>query len=424
MIPDGPGVEPAGTTPRPDVGLSPPPSPVPHDSGDGVTTKPASELCSTEQSGSRPAAADQGDSTTNHVDPISTHTFAPGALTRVRDRCERRRSATKGGNDFCPFPTVTAKPSWIDQQFDWQGRVLVEKDQQSGAKPLGCAWFIGDVHGDLVGLLAALEFIRSQKEYRDHDIIVLLGDLIDDLAESHEVLAEVSERLQRDERLLVIAGNHDVALEYCDERGFGASVDPSDFSRYLQQLWECEESIREVSHRLARSFIEYIANAPVALFLRDGTIVAHGGVPHTDMTQKVLQENWGELPEVWSDFIWARLHPRAKRRIAVTGTRSRELGAADFHAFTEVMGTKLGFKPTRMIRGHDHIDERFEIYGGPWKGAVLTINSMSWKLPREIGVDGPRDPCVAQWRPNEPIQPYVIKLDRAWRAGLQPGSLA
>lgn len=340
------------------------------------------------------------------------------AQRRVSERCEHRRTRT----ELRDFP-VGAKPSWLDRLFHRTGRILVERRMESGADRCQQAWFVGDIHGDLVGLLAALDFIRNQHEYcKERDIIVLLGDLIDDLPESESVLAEVSEALASEERLVVIVGNHDDALEYSDSRGFGASVDPCDYCEYLRSIADRDPGHRSLE--FAQSLIRYMLDAPVALFLSDGTMAAHGGVPHTDLAEAVAHGGWGQDPRVWSDFIWARLHPRAKSRMAVSGTRSRELGAEDFRRFASTVKSQLEFEPVRMVRGHDHVDARFEIYGGKWQDAVLTINNMSWKLPRETGVDGPRNPCIARWTHGEPIQPIVIEMDREWRAGMRPRSQA
>ncbi len=349
-----------------------------------------------------------------HILPEVKIPLGGKAQDEVLERCTRRRNCL----ELRDFP-VSAKPVWLDRLFRRNGRILVEGGAQSATDQWRHAWFIGDVHGDLVGLVAALEFIRGQEGYsKTEDIIVLLGDLIDDLPESQEVLAEVSEALGNGERMILIVGNHDDALEHSDTRGFGASVDPCDYCEYLKAI--THDGPERPSLRFAQSFISYMRDAPVALFLSDGTMAAHGGVPHTDLAEQVAGGGWGEDHRVWSDFIWARLHPRAKSRMAVSGTRSRELGAEDFRRFASTVKSQLGFEPVRMIRGHDHIDARFEIYGSKWQDSVLTINNMSWKLPRETGVDGPRNPCIAHWTRGEPIQPFVILMDPEWRARMQP----
>ena len=82
----------------------------------------------------------------------------------------------------------------------------VEKDQ-----PL---WIIGDLHGDLLALEAALMLIRSHVQ---HGLraprIVFLGDLFDDEGFGLEVLLRVFEIILEDPSLIcVLAGNHDEAL--------------------------------------------------------------------------------------------------------------------------------------------------------------------------------------------------------------------
>ena len=353
----------------------------------------------------------------DHFLPLSTVALDSTAEARVREQCLKRRNCRQ----LLEFPP-SAKAEWLDRLCQWHGRVLVAHHSDSAVDRLEQAWLIGDVHGDLVGLLAALDVIKHQSQYRQSDVIILLGDLIDDLAESEQVLSEISSRIDSGERIVILVGNHDDALEFREDRGFGASVDPSDYCQQLRAI--ADGGSEHESLRFARSFVGYVRHAPVALFLEDGTLTAHGGVPHTDLLDTVSSGTWGEDPFVWSDFIWARLHPRAKSRMAVGGTRSRELGADDFRRFTKAVSSQLGFEPVRMIRGHDHIEARYELYGSRWNESVLTINNMSWKLPREAGIDGPRNPCIVRWTRGEPAQPLMICMDSEWRRSMQPESSA
>ena len=54
-----------------------------------------------------------------------------------------------------------------------------------------------------------------------------------------------------------------------------------------------------------------------------------------------------------------------------------------------------------MVRGHDHFDERFMVYAKYRANPILTINAMSYRMPREFGGTLERTPCVARWVPDE-----------------------
>ncbi|MFO0963735.1 MAG: metallophosphoesterase [Phycisphaerales bacterium] len=346
-------------------------------------------------------------------------TVAAEILGRIKQRCDARRAKDA---DLPLFP-ADGIPPWVKPFFEPYKRVLIDRAPAGKPEGLHQAWFVGDVHGDLVGLVAAFEVIRAQADYSKDDPIILLGDLIDDLSESEQVLAEVADQLNAGSLVLLLVGNHDDALRRTANGGFEANIEPRDYCDFLRR--QGDEASCGRSSRLAESFISFIKHAPVALFLSDGTVVAHGGVPHTDQHEILASKGWCESESLYDDFIWARLAARATRRIAVSGSRSqRELGAADFWAFAEVVGKSLHYTPQRMIRGHDHVDGRVEIFGGPWRGAVLTVNNMSWKLPREMGEEGPRDPCIVRWTRGEPLQPILIKLDDQWRREmhLPPGA--
>ena len=345
------------------------------------------------------------------VSDVLAYTVPESEHSRLETLCTERRAAPI--TDL-KFPHDPLNPPWVSAAFQSRGRVLIAQEVRS----LQQAWFVGDVHGDLVGLIATLETIPRLPEYLESDCIVLLGDLIDDLPESEQVLAEVASRMARGEHLLFIPGNHDAALEFTGEHGFRATVSPSDYCDELRRFMD--GSLDHPKLKLAKSFVNFVKCAPVALFLSDGTVAAHGGVPHSDLLSKLETEGWESDAEITSDFIWARLHPRAKRRMAVGGTRSRELGAENFTAFADAARATLGFRPLQMIRGHDHIEERLEVYADPWKESIVTINNMSWSLPRESGTPGPRNPCVVRWQRGKPLQPIRIQIDPLWRTKMQP----
>jgi hypothetical protein len=256
--------------------------------------------------------------------------------------------------------------------------------------PLSEVWFVGDIHGDLLALEAALQHIDRSGGGADARV-VFLGDLFDDGVHAAEVVLRVFELvLDGPMRVTIVAGNHDEALAFADGR-FQSTVLPSDFTDWLNANLQ-----NELAVRLGRLIIRFFQRAPRALFFPDGLLVAHGGVPHTDLHADLLRDgNWND-PRVLQDFVWLRAHPRARKRIPNRTTRGSEFGREDFAAFCAV-ATKVGRPVERMIRGHDHVEERFAVYPAWARHPALTINTMSHRLPREVFGAYERVPVVARW---------------------------
>ena len=96
-------------------------------------------------------------------------------------------------------------------------------------------WIIGDLHGDLLALEAALLHIRrtAVAEATPSPRLIFLGDFIDDEGLALEVLLRVFELiLASPDRVCVLLGNHDEALSY-DGARFSSSVSPCDFADFL-----------------------------------------------------------------------------------------------------------------------------------------------------------------------------------------------
>jgi hypothetical protein len=250
--------------------------------------------------------------------------------------------------------------------------------------PLGEVWFVGDLHGDLLALEAALQHI-DRSGGGSGARIAFLG------VHAAQVVLRVFELLlDGPARITIVAGNHDEALAWADGR-FQSTVLPSDFTDWLNRHADDPLAVR-----LGKLIIRFFARAPRALFLPDGLLVAHGGIPHTDLHEELAREgNWND-PRVLQDFVWLRAHPRARKRIPNRTTRGSEFGRDDFTAFCEV-ATRLGRPVQRMLRGHDHVEERFAVYPAWVANPVLTINTLSHRLPREVFGGYERAPVVARW---------------------------
>jgi hypothetical protein len=265
----------------------------------------------------------------------------------------------------------------------------------------GPLWFVGDLHGDLLALEAALALIRREGGEAPPRL-VLLGDLFDDGGQPVEVLARVFElMLKAPDRVCVVAGNHDEALGWNGSR-FTADVTPSDFSELLNVHLDDRDLV--AAGQLA---VRLFAAAPRALFLPDGLLVAHGGIPLADLHAELRSTGDWNAPAVLSDFVWTRAHARARRKLPNRTSRGGQFAREDFADFCR-LAAELGRPVTHMVRGHDHVEERFAVYDSYAPHALLTIVALSRRLAREAFGPFERAPCVARWLPGALPQIYRL----------------
>ncbi len=270
-------------------------------------------------------------------------------------------------------------------------------------------WFVGDLHGDLLALEAALALVAREgaAEGGAPPRIVFLGDLFDDGAYGLEVLLRVFELVSAaPDRVCVIAGNHDEALSY-DGARFASAVSPSDFSEFLDARLTHEWVVR--AGKLA---VRLFANAPRALFLPDGLLVAHGGVPLVDLHPMLrATRNWND-PRCLTDFVWTRAHPKARKKLPNRSSRGSQYGYEDFAAFC-ALSAELGRPVSRMVRGHDHVDDRWAVYPAYAAHPLLTTVALSRRLPREMFGPYERVPTVARWVPGSLPQVHRLHVPPA-----------
>ncbi len=274
-----------------------------------------------------------------------------------------------------------------DREHPADRAVRVRADD-ADATPL---WIIGDLHGDLLALEAALAHIqRATTANTPLPRIIFLGDFIDDEGFALEVLLRVFELvLEGPERVCVIAGNHDEALSY-DGARFHSSVSPSDFSEFLNHRLDDEWTTR--AGKLA---LRLTAHAPRALFFPDGLLVAHGGFPLTDLHPALEATGDFNASDCLSDFVWARAHPKARRKLPNRFSRGSQFGYQDFADFCALSG-RLGRPVTHMVRGHDHVEQRFAVYAAYSQHPMLTTVALSRRLPRESYGPYERAPSLAR----------------------------
>ncbi len=263
-------------------------------------------------------------------------------------------------------------------------------------------WFVGDLHGDLLALEAALALARREAGDGPPPRLVFLGDLFDDGGYGLEVLLRVFElMLDSPSTICFLAGNHDEALGYTGAK-FSATVSPSDFSDFLNA-----HLAHEWTTRAGKLAVRLAASAPRALFLPDGLLVTHGGFPLVDLHEMLREtRDWNDA-RCLTDFTWTRAHPRARKKLPNRSSRGSQFGHEDFAAFC-ALATELERPVTHMVRGHDHADERFEIYPAYAAHPVLTTVALSRRLPRELFGPHVRVPTVARW--IEGALPQVHRL--------------
>jgi hypothetical protein len=267
------------------------------------------------------------------------------------------------------------------------------------ASPL---WIIGDLHGDLLALEAALAQIQRSLAAGSARRIIFLGDFIDDEGYALEVLLRVFELiLEAPERICVIAGNHDEALSY-DGARFASSVAPSDFADFLNANLTHEWIVRA-----GKAAVRLTAHVPRALFFQDGLLVAHGGFPLSDLHAALGESGDWNHPDCLSDFVWARAHPKARRKMPNRFGRGSQFGYEDFADFC-ALSARLGRPVTHMARGHDHVDDRYAIYPAYQAHPMLTTVALSRRLPRERFGPYERAPTLARVIPASLPEVYQL----------------
>ena len=284
-----------------------------------------------------------------------------------------------------------------------------------GEAPL---WIVGDLHGDLLALEAAVTLVRNHPHYGSGDArLIFLGDLFDDEGFGLEVLLRIFELIVADPvKICLVAGNHDEALAH-DGSWFTSSVSPSDFSEFLNR--HSEDDLITQAGKLA---IRLFSNAPRALFFPDGLLVSHGGFPLADLHANLAETADWNSPSCLSDFVWARAHPTARKKLPNRFTRGGQFGHEDFAAFCSV-ASSLGRLVTHMVRGHDHVEERYMFYPAYHAHPILTTVALSRRLSREITGTYERVPTIALYTKHAVPQVFRLRIPAELVREIYPTSI-
>jgi hypothetical protein len=92
--------------------------------------------------------------------------------------------------------------------------------------------------------------------------------------------------------------------------------------------------------------------------------------------------------------VWARAHPTARKKLPNRFTRGSQFGYEDFANFCSV-SSSLGRPVTHMVRGHDHVENRYFSYPAYKSYPILTTVGLSRRLSREFIGTYDRVPTVA-----------------------------
>ena len=267
-------------------------------------------------------------------------------------------------------------------------------------------WIIGDLHGDLLALEAALAQIRAHGLAGNCPAprIIFLGDFFDDQGLGLELLLRVFELIvESPQQVCVVAGNHDEALSF-DGTRFSSSVSPGDFADFLNA-----HLAHEWIERTGKLAVRLAARSPRALFFPDGLLVAHGGFPLGDLHARLLETgDWNDAACL-SDFVWTRAHPKARRKMPNRFSRGSQFGHEDFADFC-ALSARLGRPVTHLVRGHDHVPERYAIFPAYQAHPVLTMVALSRRLPRELFGPYERAPTLALMVEGRLPQVYQLNI--------------
>jgi len=265
--------------------------------------------------------------------------------------------------------------------------------QKMAAEHEGKLWFfIGDIHGDFLAWHWLFERVRQEKDFR----LCFLGDLVDRGPLDLECFAALLEAVEKyPNQILWILGNHDEGLRFNPkaEKKFSSSVEPSEFVDSLNA--EHDGITTKQLEAWGKLFISICRRLPRAVLFSDGLLATHGGVP--------LQDRWDTLKTLEAfhqeralgDFTWSRAtnYPTKlgwkydpEKRLT---SSAFEFGYKDIDGFCKAV--EQVFPVKRIVRGHDHVENGFEVPANYKNTPVLTINGFGFNYLSN---------SVANYRPN------------------------
>jgi hypothetical protein len=251
-------------------------------------------------------------------------------------------------------------------------------------------------------------------EEQDGDAtLVFLGDLVDRGDDQLEVVLRILELVaKRPGKVALLAGNHDVALDFVEasaEAPMTTRVHPGEFPDWFNQQQRNAPGLRDFGSAL----VKFLQDLPRAIALPNGVYAAHGGFPHSDLWPRLGTVDDLEDIACLNDCTWNRLAdaPRKQPNRYANGC---SFGVQDFFGFSDSLERLTGRRVERMVRGHDHVTgkaARWQCDGKRWGYRALTINTLCTNA-HESPYLGPRhrQPAMARMTPSGELEIVVVEI--------------
>lgn len=270
-----------------------------------------------------------------------------------------------------------------------RGRVSAGKTAvcDTGDAPL---WFIGDMHGDFLAMMLALNLAHTY----DHSLpaecgglaaseptnLFFLGDFIDEGPHAAEIMAWLLASCMgrsfggRRFSISALLGNHDEGLAYDESlRGFWTYVSPANFFSQLNSAPD-----HALATAFGRAVCAFFRDLPRMALLDKNIMAVHGGVPSAELTAAIRNTADLESKDALTDYTWGRL--LEDRPQGVPGQRAKSgasIGYEDFGRFMKAFGHVTGATPRLLLRGHDHKPRNFKWLEHYDDCRVLTLNNFT-----------------------------------------------
>jgi hypothetical protein len=344
---------------------------------------------------------------------VTARPAEPFTPVRIDDALARARSVPVAR--VCEWVEAAPPMLFDDCREERSREVAVVKMETAVPREL---WVVGDLHADVLALANIIAYADSRSDQECPAHFLFLGDFVDRGVHDHEALLLLFQLVMaHPERVCIVPGNHDIDLQFDGAAGrFRVTIEPAEYCEGLNEALKRDTPAGRERVHLAQAFIRFCAGRPKAVFLPDGTLFTHGGFPHTDVQKELATLADLCKPRCLDDFLWARIAESARVKRPNRSSRGHEFGWDTLGQFARVAFERLDLPVKRLVRGHDHVTDRWMEYpdyadnGVP----VLTLNAMGRLLdgepPRRDGRTHPL-PVVGRYVAGHLPEVHALPLD-------------